>query len=478
MTDDLAVLMDTLDATGTAQLVKSGEVSALELMEASIGRMEERNPTFNALVANRADEALADARAVDPSLPFAGVPFVVKDLGAAVAGMPATRGSRLWADYVAAEDSELVRRYKAAGFVVLGTTNAPEMGKSASTEPLLYGPTHNPYDLNRSPGGSSGGTGAAIAGGIVPIGHGNDGGGSIRIPASACGLVGLKPSRARTTSSPALSLMSYPMGVNHVLTRSVRDTAAVLDLTAGPMHGDPYQIGTAGSPWLRQVGTDPGRMRVAMSTINRQGESVHPDCEAAVRSAAALLESLGHQVVEDEPVYPLEAFNYVMKTIMGVATAVSINQRLADLDRPLRDDDIEPFTKMMYDMAMKVTGEEVLIAMEQIEMAALQIGEFFARYDMLLTATLPLPPPELGFLDTSDPAAMAGRAGIFASLTSPFNTTGQPAISLPLGSDSTGVPIGVQLVGNYAREDQLISVASQIESAALWSTAPAPWPTA
>ena len=473
MVDEAGKLLDTADATGVAEAIRSGDVTAVQMMEESIARMEERNPVLNAVVADRAEAALEDAATVDPSLPFAGVPFVVKDLGAAVAGLPATRGSRLWADHIAPADSELVRRYKAAGFVVLGTTNSPEMGKSASTEPLLYGPTRNPYDHGRSAGGSSGGTAAAVAGGIVPIGHGNDGGGSIRIPSSACGLVGLKPSRARTTASPSLSLLSYPMGINHVLAKSVRDTASVLDLTAGPMPGDPYQIGTDGAPWLGLVGADPGRLRVAVSTTSRQGEAVHPDCEAAVRSTATLLGDLGHDVVEAEPDYPLDAFNYVMKTVMGVATAVSINTRLRELGRSLQDDDIEPFTRVMYDMGAQVSGEEVFVAMEQVEAASLHLGAFFAGHDLLLTATLPLPAPPLGLLDTSDPATMVTNAGQYASLTSPFNTTGQPAISLPLGADSEGVPIGVQLVANFGREDLLVAVASQIEAASPWSIQPA-----
>lgn len=472
MTHDAASLLDNLDATGVAQHVHSGEVRPVELVEECVRRMHERNPALNAIVADRAEQALGEAQRLDPTLPFAGVPFVVKDLGAEVGGLPSTRGSRLWADYVAPQDSELVRRYKAAGFVVVGTTNSPEMGKSASTEPLFHGPTHNPYAADRSAGGSSGGTAAAIAAGIVPIGHGNDGGGSIRIPASACGLVGLKPSRGRTPASPSLSLLSYPMGINHVLTRSVRDTAAVLDLTAGPMQGDPYQIRNDGYPWLDGVGADPGRLKVALSTVDRQGETVHPDCEANVVAIGGLLEELGHEVVEAEPDYPLEAFSYVMKTLMGAATAIAINTRLEELGRDLRDDDIEPFTRIMYEMGASVSGEEVLRAMEQVEAAALQLGRFFADYDLLLTSTMPQPVPPLGYLDTSDPGAMAGRAGIFASLTSPFNTTGQPAVSLPTGHDSTGVPIGIQLVANYAREDQLIQVSSQVESARPWSIEP------
>ncbi len=473
MSTDISDLVDNSDATGVAAAVRAGEVTPVELVENAISRYEERNDSLNAIVATCFEDALANAAEIDTSLPFAGVPFVVKDLGASIAGLPHTRGSRLWADDIAEEDSELVRRYRAAGFVPVGVTNAPELGRSPSTEPVLHGPCRNPYDTSRSPGGSSGGTAAAIAAGIVPIGHGNDGGGSIRIPASACGLVGLKPSRARTTSAPSLSLMSYPMGVNHVLSRSVRDTAAVLDLSAGPVPGDPYVILQPERPWLESAERPPERLRVAVATETRDGEAFHPECAQASRSAADLLDELGHEVTEASPDYPLDAMAEVMRTLMGVPLAVFVNQRLRELGRELRDDDLEPFTRMMYDAAGTVSGEQVLVALEYVEQISHTIGGFFEDFDILVTPTLREPSPPLGLLDTTDIDAMINNAGIYASLTSPFNTTGQPAISLPLATGSDGMPIGVQLVAAFGREDLLVSVAAQIEQAQPWSITPA-----
>ena len=467
-------LLDRHDATAAAAAVKDGEVSPGELVEAAIARIEARNPELNAVVSTRFDEARAEAEAVDRSLPFAGVPFVVKDLGADVAGLPHTRGSRLWADAVSATDSELVRRYRAAGFVIVAKTNTPELGKNASTEPLLHGPARNPSGLGHSTGGSSGGTAAAVAAGLVPIGHGNDGGGSIRIPASACGLFGLKPTRSRTPSDPARSLLSYPMAIDHVLTRSVRDSAAVLDLTAGPMPGDPYQIAPPRRPWLEEVGADPGRLRIGLGTT-REGYETHPDCAAATEALAATLESLGHEVVEASPDYPVEAMGMVMRTIMGVPTAVKVDRRLAELGRELRDDDLEPFSRVMYDRAKVVTGTEVIEALEAVEEIGRRVGEFFSDHDLHLCPVLPQPVPPLGHLDTTDIESMITRAGTYSAFTSPYNTTGQPAVSLPVGRDSDGRPIGVQLVASFGREDQLIAVSAQIEQATPWS-AEAVWP--
>ena len=467
-------LLDRHDATTAADAIRSGDVSPRELVEAAISRIEARNPDLNAVVSTRFDQALAEADAIDRARPFAGVPFVVKDLGTDVAGLPHTRGSRLFADDVSTADSELVRRYKAAGFVILAKTNTPELGKNASTEPLLHGPTRNPHGLGHSTGGSSGGTAAAIASGMVAIGHGNDGGGSIRIPSSACGLFGLKPSRSRITADPSRSLLSYPMGINHVLTRSVRDSAAVLDLTAGPMPGDPYQIAPPARPWLDEVGADPGRLRIALDP-ERAGYPSHPDCVAATTALASTLESLGHEIVEAGPDYPDEAIGTVMRTIMGVPTAVEIDRRLAALGRELGDDDLEPFSRMMYDVARPVTGAQVIEALELVEDIARSIGAFFVDHDLLLTPVLAQPVPPLGYLDTTDIESMVTRAGTYSALTSPYNTTGQPAVSLPVGRDAAGRPIGVQLVATFGREDQLVAVSSQVEQAVPWSTE-AVWP--
>ncbi len=475
MSSDVDVLLDGHDATGVAAAVHAGAVHPRDLVAAAIARAEVRDRTLNAFVSTRFDQARAEAEVVDLDAPFSGVPFVVKDLGAEVAGLPHTRGSRLFLDDVSVADSELVARYRGAGFVVLGTTNAPEMGKNASTEPVVHGPTHNPHGLGHSPGGSSGGTAAAVAAGIVPIGHGNDGGGSIRIPASACGLVGLKPSRGRVTTHPARSLLSYPMGIDHVLTRSVRDSAAVLDLTAGPMPGDPYEIVRPSRPWLDEVGADPGPLVIGISTTARDGEEAHPDCVAATEAAAGALDAVGHRVVPAGPEYPTEALATVMRTLMGVPLAVKVDRRLAQLGRALRDDDLEPFTRYMYDSAAAVSGTAVIEAMELVEEISRTVGAFFVEHDLLLTPTLPQPVPRLGFLDTTDLDTMFQRAGVYASLTSPFNITGQPAVSLPLGTDTEGLPIGVQLVAAYGREDVLVAVAAQLEKAVPWSTSSV-WP--
>ncbi|MGI9604095.1 MAG: amidase [Acidimicrobiales bacterium] len=475
MSTDISDLIDNGDATTVAAAVHAGEVHPRELVAAAIGRAEERNSTLNAFVSTRFDEALDEAEHVDTEAPFAGVPFVVKDLGAEVAGLPHTRGSRLFAEDTAVADSELVARYRRAGFLVLGTTNAPEMGKNASTEPVLHGPTRNPHGLGHSSGGSSGGTAAAVAAGIVPIGHGNDGGGSIRIPAAACGLFGLKPSRGRVTTHPARSLLSYPMGIDHVLTRSVRDSASVLDATAGPMVGDPYQISSPKRPWIDEVGAHNGALTIAMSTSARDDEQAHPDCVAATEQVAETLTALGHRVVPGVPEYPVEAMGIVMRTLMGVPLAVKVERRLAELGRELRDDDLEPFTRFMYDSAASVPGTAIIEAMELVETVSRDIGSFFVEHDLLLTPTLPQPTPPLGFLDTTDLETMFERAGIYASLTSPFNMTGQPAVSMPLATDSTGMPVGVQLVAAYGREDLLVSTSSQLEAATPWSIAPV-WP--
>ncbi len=468
-------LLDQCDATGLAAAISSGTLSAGEALAETLGRLEERNPAVNAVVARRDAAAAAEIERGLPDGPLRGVPFVVKDLGVTVAGLPATNGSRLFAGAVAEHDSEIVRRYRRAGLVIIGTTNTPELGRNATTEPALFGPTRNPHRLTHSSGGSSGGTAAAVAAGIVAVGHGNDGGGSIRIPASACGLVGLKPSRGRTPFAPRRVAMAYPLGVNHVLSRSIRDTALLLDVTAGPVAGDPYVIAPPARPYMEQVGAPPGRCRIAVSTLRPGGDPVHPDCRAAVEDVARGLEDLGHHVEEAAPVYPVEALRLVMRVFMSVPMAADIDARLAALGRPLAEDDLEPFTRMLYQSAASVRGADVVGAHQELEQASWTIGRFFADHDVLLTPTMAEPVPPLGLLDTSDVAVMAQRAGPFAELTSPYNVTGQPAISLPLGRDGNGLPVGVQLVAGFGREDLLLRIASQLEEACPWPTTPA-WP--
>lgn len=471
-------LFDKGDAMAIADAVRQGEVTARQVVEFALARIDERNPALNAVVARRDDAALAEVDAGLPSGPLTGVPIVVKDLGATVAGMPSTNGSRLFADAIATEDSEMVARYRRAGAVVVGMSNTPELGRNGSTESKLLGAARNPHRLTHSTGGSSGGTAAAVAAGIVPAGHANDGGGSIRIPASECGLIGLKPSRGRTPAAPKLTALAYPLGINHAITRTVRDTALFLDVTQGPMAGDPYVIAAPQRPYIDEVGADPGRCRIAVSDVLPSGERIDPECTAVVERTAALLSDAGHDVGGATPNYPTEALQAAFGVFMSVPLVVDVDRRLAELGRDLRDDDLERLTRMLYENGKKITGTQVVVAHQELERASQQIGAFFEGsegYDLLVTATLARTVPPLGLLDTDNLAAMQEHAGKVSALTAPFNVTGQPAISLPLGRDSLGLPVGVQIVAAFGREDLLLRVAAQLEAMGAWDPAPV-WP--
>lgn len=471
---EIGILLDSADATEVAATVRSGAVDPVELAEAAIGRIEERNPEINAVIATCYDAALDSARNVDRDAPLAGVPFVVKDCRAQLAGVPETWGSRLMAGAVPDEDSELTKRYRAAGFVILGVTNMPEMGKMATTEPAAYGPTRNPYNLGKSPGGSSGGTGAAVASGMVPIGHGNDGGGSIRVPSAACGLFGLKPSRGRVTGHPAPTMMSYPMGIDHVLTRSVRDSAHVLDLTAGPVPGDPYEISSPTASWLSSLETKTGPLRVGVASHSMEGPAFHPMCAAALQRAAGCLEGMGHHLeVADLPVEP--GLLATLGGLMAAATKVMIDDRLAELGRGLEDDDLEPFTRYLYDLAIGFDGADVIRGLQSAELIGRKAATYFERFDIFLSPTTRTVVPELGVYDTSDVEALLPIAATPASETAVFNIGGQPAASVPMGYDEAGVPLGVQVAAPFGREDLVLAVSRQLEQAAPWSTA-AVWP--
>ncbi|MBM3659303.1 MAG: amidase [Actinobacteria bacterium] len=466
--------LDDLDATALAARIRAGGLSASEVVDAAIARITDRDAALHAVIAEQFDAARDEARGPLPDGPFAGVPFLVKGLGAQVAGMATTRGSRLWTDDLAAADSTAVARFRAAGLIVLGLTNTPELGKNGTTEPVAHGPTHNPWRPGCSPGGSSGGSAAAVAGGYVPVAHGNDGGGSIRIPAAACGLFGLKPSRARVPNTPTLDGFAYPMGCTGALTRTVRDSAALLDVVAGPSVGDPFAAPTPTRRYVDEVGAPPGRLRVAYTDRTAAGERVDDELVAAVARMAALLEGLGHHVEETAFTYDLERQRNIMAVVMGVSGAAQIDRRLEQLGRPLADDDIEPFTRMMYDMAQGRTALDYYRALQDIEALAREVGAAFEGFDVLLTPTLAMPVPDHGYADTTRPETMAGAAR-FSAFTGIFNVTGQPAASVPCGLDGRGLPIGVQLVGRYGAEDLLIRLASQIEAAAPWPRV-APWP--
>ena len=475
---DFERLLDENDTIGLAALVAAGEVSSLELVDASISRIESRNPTFNAVVAKRYDEARREAANVSATSPIAGVPFLVKDLNCEVAGLPSTNGSRLFADVIATQDSELTKRFKAAGLLILGNTNTPEFGKNASTEPLLFGPAHNPWNTDYSTGGSSGGSAASVIGGMVTAAHANDGGGSIRIPASECGLFGLKPTRGRTPTWPAAAAFAYPMGIGHAVTRTVRDSAAILDAIAGPLSGDPYPSPPApeAGTFLAAIANAPEKLRIGFSTVSPTGNPIHPAGVQAIERMAVVLEGLGHEVVEGSPSWDLSMPATALSVVMGVTTARLIQDRITKLGRELRDDDIEPFTKFLHDRMLDLSGIDVSHALQSIEIVSRDVARFYESHDIWLTTTLPVPVPELGWLDTTSNEAMFTRAGRFSELTAVFNVTGQPAASIPGGFDGNGLPVGVQLVGRHCSEETLLRLAAQLEVAAPWPTL-APWPT-
>jgi amidase len=459
---------EDLDATGLASAVRSGELSAREAVETAIGRIEALDPGIDAVIGRRFDEALAEVDSGLPEGPLTGVPTLVKPLGADVAGLPTARGSRLFADKVARADSELVRRYRAAGMVVLGTTNTPELGLNASTEPALHGPTRNPWRRTHSPGGSSGGAAAAISAGMVPVAHATDGGGSIRIPASMCGLFGLKPSRGRVSPAPYPATLAGVTSVHHAVTRSVRDSALLLDVAAGPLPGDAYGIAAPATTFSAAVDLDPGRLRIGVMTRLRGGPETHPDCVAAAEHGARLAESLGHEVVPVEPAWDAAHVQATSGVLMGSAFVTAVEDRLAELGRDLRDDDLEPFSRVLFDHYRTLGATDVVRAHQQAQEIGWRVGAMFADVDVLLTPVLCRPTPELGYLDVQRPEVMYERATQFSAWTTTFNVTGMPAMSLPLATDSTGMPLGVHVVADHAREELLLSLAGQLERAAPW----------
>ena len=471
----MTVDLDQFDAVGLAGAIRAGQLGGLEVLEAAVGRIEERNPVLNAVVATRLDAAFEEVRRGVPDGPLAGVPFLVKDLNCDVAGLPATRGSRLFADVVATEDCELVARYRRAGLVILGNTNSPELGKNASTEPLLHGPTRNPWERTHSSGGSSGGSAAAVAGGIVAAAHGNDGGGSIRIPASACGLVGLKPTRGRTPTHPIPASFSYPLGIGHALTRTVRDSAALLDAVAGPLPGDPYPAPGGPASFLADLGVGLGRLRIGFTTVAADGRAAEPACAAAVAAAARCCEQLGHMVDEAAPRIDPAAVSNVMTVVMNASSQDAVRTRLAELGRELADDDLEPFSMFLHERSSQLSALDLVRALQDLERVSRSVAGFYRDHDLWLTPTLAAPVPALGVLDTTDISKMIANAARFTQFTAVCNVTGQPAISVPFGADDGGLPLGVQFVGAHGSESVLLRLAAQLEAAAPWATL-APWP--
>jgi amidase len=468
MTDDLAFL----DATAQADLVARKELTARELVEAAIERIERVDPELNAVIHRRFERAAEDADAAPAGLlplPFHGVPFLVKDAVCHTAGDPFHCGMRALqaVGWTESEDTWLAARFRAAGFVFVGKTNTPELATSCTTEPLAYGATRNPWDVDRSTGGSSGGSAAAVAAGLVPVAHGNDMGGSIRFPASMCGIVGLKPTRARTTLGPDFGEYWGPLTHEFVLTRSIRDTAAVLDAVAGAGTGDPYTAPPPLRPYREEVGTAPERLRIGFRTRQRNGEPSHADCVAAVELAAQLLESLGHDVdAVDVPALDTP-IDHAFGTVMGVAISRDVARWSTRLGHDITPE-LEPANAFIADSVHVVTAAQYVDALDDMSTWSRALSAWWEDADILVLPTSPEPPVRLGELAPDNLEGLV-RMGALVGFTSPFDLTGQPAISLPLHWNAAGLPIGVQLVARYGREDVLLRLAAQLEAAQPWA---------
>jgi amidase len=459
MSDDIA----WLDATAQAALVRDKTVAPAELVEGAIARIERLNPHLNAVIFELFERARTTAAGELPDGPFRGVPLLLKDLGAELAGTPFTEGT---------VDQELTTRFVAAGFVVCGKTNTPEFGILPTTEPRRFGPSRNPWNTAHSTGGSSGGSAAAVASGMVPVAHANDGGGSIRIPASCCGLVGLKPTRARVSTAPQYGDLMGGLVAEHVVSRSVRDSAAILDAIAGPVPGDPYWAPPRRGPsFAAAVDAAPTGLRVAVMTASPTGSAVHADCVRATEEAAALCETLGHHTEAAALAVDGDGFTEHFINVWAAANAWTLLDWEHRVGRPAVEEDVEPLTWALVELGRSLDAGHYLRSMQELQKITRQIADYFENIDVLLTPTLGEPPAPLGTFDSppGEPLAALFRSASYVPFTPPFNVTGQPGISLPLHWNEGGLPIGVQFVGRFGDEETLLSLAGQLERAAPWA---------
>jgi Asp-tRNA(Asn)/Glu-tRNA(Gln) amidotransferase A subunit family amidase len=470
---------ERFDALGLAALVRRREVTPEELLEAAIARVEARNPAVNAVVMKLYDQGRQAIAAGLPDGPFTVVPFLLKDLSASLAGTPTTRACKFFADAVAPADSEHVARLKRAGLVIFGKTNTCELGLSLTCEPQFYGPTRNPWDATRSAGGSSGGAAAAVAARMLPLAHGSDGFGSIRVPAACCGLVGLKPTRARNTMAPYLGEGLGGLSTEHALSLSVRDSAALLHVTAGPGAGDPYTAPPPARPFLQECGADLGRLRIAFSALAPNGAPVSPAYRQALEEAARLCAELGHGVEEADPAIDRAAVIPAFLTLMAANTLVNLASH-PTAGRAARQDEVERVTwASAHELGARVSGADYVRATQTAHRLGRQMAAFHARYDVLLTPALAMLPPTLGWIDMmlDDVEEYWRRVFAFSPFTVWFNLTGQPALVLPLGQSPEGLPLAVQLVAPYGDEATLFRLASQLEAARPWFDRKPAWLT-
>ena len=461
-----------LDACAQAELVRAKKISPLELVDAAIARIEKLNPQLNAVVWERFEKARDEAKSALPDGPFRGVPFLTKDLGCTTAGEPDSQGSRFLKNsrYTAAVTTELARRIRAAGFINLGRTNTPEFGAVATTEPLAWGATKNPWDTERTPAGSSGGSCAAVASGMVAVAHGSDGGGSIRIPAATCGLVGLKPTRGRISMYPGTEWLS-PVSVQGFQTRSVRDTAACLDFASGPVTGDPMPPPRPYRPYRQEVGAALGRLRIGLwaSLPGTMRGELHVECKRAVEETGRLLESLGHHVEVAHPATLDEPkTNTLFSRIWPVRLLAGLQSFERKLGKKAPDDELDPPTLFWIERARTMLANEYVEALEDMDAFTRTFAGWWASgFDVLVSPTTGTITPKLGELGLD--AERLPLSLLWSPYTAYFNMSGQPAVSLPLHWTETGLPVGVQLGGAHGREDVLIRLASQLEAARPWS---------
>jgi amidase/6-aminohexanoate-cyclic-dimer hydrolase len=461
---------DQHDGLALAELVSKKEVSPDELLDEAIARTEKLNPKLNAIVFKHYDEARAQIKKGLPDGPFKGVPFLLKDLHLLLEGTVTTFGSASFQGNRADHNSTLTDRYLKSGVVIFGKTNSPEFGLSPTTEPRLYGATHNPWDLTRSPGGSSGGAAAAVAAGILPLANASDGGGSIRIPAAACGLFGMKPSRGRTPMGPDRGEGWGGMSIAHVVSRSVRDSAAMLDVTQGAAPGDPYAAPHIERPYLLEAKTAPGKLRIAFSTARPDGTQCDREVVAAIKATAKLLASLGHHVEEAAPEIDPQEMGQHQATIIGANIALTLRQRAAVLGRELTANDVEAFTLLVAEGAKHRSGTDYAASTLYIHQMGRHMANFHQRFDVYLSATLATPPIPLGHLDTmtSDVMTYLKNSAEYVPNIGVYNMTGQPSMSMPLGWSESGLPLGLMFTGRYGDEATLFRLAGQLETACPW----------
>ena len=460
------------DGLGLAELIRRGEVTPRELKDLALAAIEKMNPKLNSVVQVLAEQAEKEIQAGLPDGPFKGVPFLIKEIVLHAAGIPVNMGSHLAQGLTLPHDTELMARYRKAGLVTVGTTPTPEFGYNANTEALLHGSTHNPWDTSRSPGGSSGGSGASVAAGIVPLAHANDGGGSIRIPASCCGLVGLKPTRGRVPTGPDYGEILNGIAVEFALTRSVRDAAALLDAVAGPDPGCYAWAEPPRMPFAQAAASTPAKLRIAWMDKALTGVPVDPECVQALRNTVKLCSELGHEMVEAAPAIDAEAHSLATLRVWGANLANMMDGVAGLLQRTPSEKNLESGSWACYQYGKRLTATELLQALDSYTMVSRSLGAFFREYDVLLSPTTAHPPLPLGELNQNRPGLTAEewtrQIFTYAPFTNICNTTGLPAISLPLAWSAGGLPIGMQFAGRFADEVTLLQLAGQLEKAQPW----------